>query len=73
MKNEVSNRALNFGKKNDKKIKICNSSKLFKQILWEEIPKRHYMREKRLLEKKLEKDSRLSQYFESMLNPNSQI
>lgn len=26
-------------KENDEKIKICNSSKLFKQILWEEIPK----------------------------------
>ena len=58
-------------KKNYKKIKICNSSKLFKQILWEEIPKciLYGRKKKRLLERKLEKDSRLSQYFESMLKP----
>lgn len=45
-------------KENDEKVKICNSSKLLKQILWEEIPKCILCKDRRkniLLESKLTK------------------
>lgn len=45
-------------KKNYEKVKICNSSKLLKQILWEEIPKCILCKDRRkniLLESKLTK------------------